>query len=335
MRGRPSPGAYKTVAATVAAVHAFDLEAAAALPPNLRFGTSTWTYEDWKGSIYTRDYGSAAAFKRECLAEYAELPWFRTVGIDHSFYGPPTEATLDRYASQVPADFRWVSKVWKALTVPTREVTLADGRKVEEPSPDFLDPELFLREFLARYDRDGIREHTGPFIFEFGAFGRTTPAWRADFYARLDAFLAALPTSFQYATEIRTPALLEPAYFEVLNAHGATHCFNHWSWMPPLVDQMRASAAAGGLAAPFYVARLLTPLRTSYRDSVQRFKPYDSLKEPHEGMRRDVVRLALRAMARGADAWVLANNRMEGNSPQTIEAIGKRIIERLRREGGD
>ena len=42
-------------------------------------------------------------------------------------------------------------------------------------------------------------------------------------------------------------------------------------------------------------------------------------------MRRDVVRLARRAMERNVPAFVLVNNRAEGNAPLTINAIGRMV----------
>ena len=66
---------------------------AAGIPPLIRFGTSSWTYPGWKGLVYHRDYGGKGT-AAPMLAEYSEFPLFRTVGIDSSFYGPPTDATL-------------------------------------------------------------------------------------------------------------------------------------------------------------------------------------------------------------------------------------------------
>src|SRR5688572_24691996 len=40
------------------------------ISPLLRFGTSTWTYEGWKGDVYKREYRKGR-FKQDCLAEYA------------------------------------------------------------------------------------------------------------------------------------------------------------------------------------------------------------------------------------------------------------------------
>lgn len=96
--------------------------------------------------------------------------------------------------------------------------------------------------------------------------------------------------------------------------------------MPPLVEQMRAAADAGGLEANFYVSRLLTPIGLAYADAVARFSPYDRLQEEQPAMRRDVLRLARRAIERDVEAFILVNNRLEGNSPRSIEALGRMIM---------
>ena len=51
----------------------------------VRLGTSTWTYEGWKGQVYHKTYPKSR-FKQDSLAEYADYQYkgerlFRTVGI--------------------------------------------------------------------------------------------------------------------------------------------------------------------------------------------------------------------------------------------------------------
>ena len=70
------------------------------------------------GWCTTEDYAGRGASAR-MLEEYARFPLFRTVGIDSSFYAPPTEATLASYAEHLPPGFPCVSKVWNQLTVQT------------------------------------------------------------------------------------------------------------------------------------------------------------------------------------------------------------------------
>ncbi|MCB0339054.1 MAG: DUF72 domain-containing protein, partial [Bdellovibrionales bacterium] len=165
-----------------------------------------------------------------------------------------------------------------------------------------------------------------PFVFQFQTLSKEFAEFPDRFFAPLDAFLEQLPKDFQYAIEIRNREFLSPAYFEILNRHGATHCFNHWTRMPPLIDQMKAAARAGGLKASFYVARILTPIGLSYEEAVERYSPYNQIRSPLLQMREDVVRLAKRALDKQITAFIIVNNRAEGYAPMTINDIGSMIV---------
>lgn len=295
-----------------------------ALPPKIRFGGSSWTYPGWKGLIYHRNYKSEREFRATSLEEYAQCPLFRSVGIDSAFYNPPSEELLERYASQVPPSFQWVEKVWERITIPRYPTHPRYGTERGKVNPDFLNPQLFIDTVLKPHLSPAVRPHVGPFVFQFPTI-RPEVLEAHEFVARLHSFLTALPVDFPYATELRNPEFLMPDYFHILNDCGATHCFNHWHLMPPLVDQMRRAALAGGLRADFYVARILTPLGVSYEGAVKLFEPYDAVKRPNEAMRRDVVRLIKRAIERDIDAFIIINNRAEGNSPGTITAIAEML----------
>jgi len=150
------------------------------IPANIRFGTSTWTYDGWAGDVYHRRYRGAQPAQR--LEEYVRYPLFRTVGIDSAFYEPPSEELLRAYAQALPQGFLCVSKVWDRITA--RRLDQARGGL----NPDFLNAGLFKEAVLGPYSR-AFREHAGCFVFEFQAMrGKDLPdpiAW-AD---QLDAFL--------------------------------------------------------------------------------------------------------------------------------------------------
>ena len=299
----------------------FNLKAAESLSSNIRFGTSSWTYPGWKNLIYSDSYKSDKDFRARSLGEYFKCPLFRTVGIDSTFYSAPALATLNRYAELTPENFSWVSKVWERITIPKYPAHKRYGEFAGKGNPDFLNPALFTDKIASVYtESESVKKRTGPFVFQFGSISKSVMS-SAEFFEKLLQFLRALPEEFQYATEIRNRDFLTNDYFNILNETGATHCFNHWNYMPTLKKQMIAAAEAGGLKAPFYVARILTPRGISYSDAVKRFKPYDSIKEPNEEMRKDVVRLAKRAIERTVAAYVIVNNRAEGNSPMTINSI--------------
>jgi len=283
-----------------------------------RFGTSSWAYEGWQGLVYHRPYAKSR-FSQDTLAEYAayavdDAPLFRTVGIDHSFYRPASAKQLARYAEQVPGDFRFCSKVWEDLTIPAYANLPRYGSKSGKPNPRFLDAGAF-REFVLDPAQEGLGQKLGPFIFEFQRWGIEP----ATFLEHLDHFLGQLPRGAQYATEIRNSALLGPRYQDILRAHGVAHVYNHWTAMPPLSEQHRALERI--FTAPHVVLRLLTPLGLAYEKAVERYKPYDRIVQPQPRMRQDTVTLVKQAVAEGKSVYVLVNNRSEGCSPLTVQAI--------------
>ncbi len=297
------------------------------LPETIYLGTSTWAFPGWKGLVYQRAYKSQKEFTAQSLGEYGTVPWFRTVCVDSLFYNPPKPETLVHYASLVPESFRWVSKVWERLTIATYPKHPRYGANAGRENPDFLNIHLFKDAVLEAYRDPNVLARTGPFVFQFAPFSERTMRYR-DFTDRLADFLRQLPDRFEYAVEVRNPEILEEGYFRALNEARVAHCFNHWNSMIPLHQQMRAAAAAGGLTADFYIARLLTPLGTTYQSAEELFEPYDRVQAPNAQMRGDVLRLIRRALSTGKRAFVTANNKAEGNSPLTMVSIGKLIVER-------
>jgi hypothetical protein len=73
------------------------------------------------------------------------------------------------------------------------------------------------------------------------------------------------------------------------------------------------------------VLRLLTPLKMSYEGAKKRAEPYTKIVEELPDMRRDTVDLVKKAVGEQRKAYVLVNNRSEGNAPLTIQALRKAL----------
>jgi uncharacterized protein YecE (DUF72 family) len=298
------------VAADVAAL-------AARIPSNIKFGTSTWTYDGWSGDVYHQTYRGLQPAKR--LEEYARYPLFRTVGIDSAFYEPPSEAVLAAYASALPRGFPCVSKVWDRITAKRFNHDPRWGNLAGLLNPDFLNPELFKEAVLGPYNR-AFRDHAGCFVFEFQAMrGRDVPDV-AVWAGQLDRFLQELPRDWRYAVELRNPELLDPQHGAVLAHHGVAHVFNSWTGMPPIGAQLDLPWV---FTADFTIARALLRPGRAYADAVRLFKPYDRVREPLPELRHDLLRLISEATRRRLEALILANNRAEGNAPGTIRAVAE------------
>jgi uncharacterized protein YecE (DUF72 family) len=291
------------------------------VPPEIRFGTSSWTYPGWHGLVYQKAYPKSR-FSQDCLAEYAafrhgEGMLFRTVGIDHTFYHPPAVPQLSHYAAQVPQGFMFCAKAWEEITVPVYARHARYGSKAGAANPRFLDAAL-CKELVLAPAREGLGATMGPVIFEFQRSGLDPQS----FFEKLDRFFSRLPAGL-FAVEIRHPSLLGPRYRDLLKAHGVAHVYNHWSGMPALSAQHAALERT--LTAGFTIIRLLTPLGVSHADAVRRYAPYDRLVQPIPPMRTDTLALIDQAVAEQKSVYVLVNNRAEGNAPLTIQALADQL----------
>ena len=269
--------------------------------------------------MYRRPYAKTT-FVRECLGEYCQYlhngePLFRAVGNDSSFYRPPTANQLRHYLNQIPEDFEMCFKVWEEITVPSFASHVRYGPKAGQSNPRFLDAKLFNDLVLTPYREAKFEPHLGPFIFEFQRHGLTSD----EFCSRLDRFFGQLPNDFRYAVEIRNAGLLRPDYRKVLDSHGVAHVYNHWSYMPPLLQQHKQMEER--FTAPFTVIRLLTPLNMSHEAAVKRAAPYNKIVGVLPQMRKETVTLIKQAVGENRRAYVLVNNRSEGNAPLTVQAL--------------
>ncbi|MDR3636557.1 MAG: DUF72 domain-containing protein [Isosphaeraceae bacterium] len=284
------------------------------------FGASSWKYDGWLGSIYspgrytTRGKFSQSKFERECLAEYAAT--FPTVCGDFAFYQFPTRDYWHRLFGETPDAFTFGLKVPEDITVLRWPGHARYGKRAGRPNEHFLDADVFRRLFLdalAPY-----RTRVGPLIFEFGTFAKQDFAEAATFFDHLGAFLGALPAGWRYAVEIRNAEYLLPAYFDVLGSRNVAHVFNAWTRMPALGDQVRLADA---FTADFTVVRALLAKGRSYEQAVKAFQPYRAIREPNEDARAGMGQVARRAAKKKEPAFLYVNNRLEGFSPGTIEAV--------------
>jgi uncharacterized protein YecE (DUF72 family) len=300
---------------------------AAAIPSSIRMGTSSWSFPGWRGIVYSSG-ATTAALSRDGLREYARHPLLRTVGIDRSYYAPIPEEDLRRYADQLPDGFLCCAKAPAAVTA-----YMVQGSPRPQPNPDFLSAERFIEETLAPFARAFAR-HAGPFILQFPPLPARAALDPTAFAEMLDAFLDRLPREFEYAVEIRERSLLTDLYRRVLARNGAVHVCNYWSAMPmpgEQADLVRADAA------PFVLVRLLMRPGTRYESQRETMAPFNRIVQQDEHMRRDVLAILRRAAAAGQRAFLLVNNKAEGSSPLTIEAIAERLAATLRtknEEGG-
>jgi uncharacterized protein YecE (DUF72 family) len=287
---------------------------------NVFIGGSSWKYEGWLGQIYSRERYlargkfSKRVFEAECLSEYAET--FPTVCGDFAFYQFPTQEFWDKLFSRVPENFRFAFKVPEQITCKVFPIHDRYGAVAGKDNEAFLDPHIFQEMFVRPLAQYG--QKTALLIFEFGTFSRRSFAGVHEFIDRLDPFLATLGPEFRYAVEIRNADFLERDYFACLRQHNVAHVYNAWSKMPELRYQM---AIPDSKTADFQVCRGLLRQGRVYEKAVEAFAPYTHVQDPNPEARASMRSLVEQALGNKEILFMFINNRLEGNSPETILSL--------------
>ncbi len=296
------------------------LKLAALSDRGVYIGTSSWKYPGWLGQIYTEDHYkvrgqfSEKRFQANCLAEYAAS--FPIVCGDFTFYQFPSEQHWQRLFRSAPATLKYGFKIPEEITVRIFPTHPRYGARAGENNPAFLDAMMLRNLFLDLLEP--YREQIAVLIFEFGTFGKQTFRDVGDFLTQIDPFLAALPGTFRYAIEVRNQEFLTPEYFQCLRGHRVAHVFNAWTRMPEITEQMQLPEV---FTADFTVARALLRRGRPYEAAVEKFSPYKQIQDPNPEVRQALRLLISRARDRSEPSYIFVNNRLEGNAPQTIEAI--------------
>ncbi|HVJ22271.1 MAG TPA: DUF72 domain-containing protein [Polyangiaceae bacterium] len=290
-----------------------DAELAARVPPHVRFGTSSWTFSGWGGIVYPRGV-SDAVLQARGLELYARCPLLRTVGIDRSYYRPLESPELQRYAAQLPSDFRCVMKVWSDVTSRVDHATRA-------LNPHFLSASVFTDAVLGPVS-ESFAAHAGPFVFELAPLRGPELPRRGELPDLLSRFFEALPRGPRYAVELRNRELFTPAYLRALRAYNVAHVLNYWERMPPIGEQLDVP---GIFSADFVVARLLIPPGERYAEKKAEFAPFDRIVTPQPALHEDMARLVAAAGLHRVELFVIVNNKVEGSSPLTIRTIARRV----------
>ncbi len=158
----------------------------------LYVGTSGYAYKAWKGSFYPADLPDS-----RMLRYYGEH--FRAVEINNTFYRMPTATLLQKWADEVPEDFRFVLKAPQRITHQQR---LHDA---DENVAYLFDVASILK------------ARQGAVLFQL------PPGFKKD-VPRLRDFLDLLPPQGRAAFEFRHPSWFDDEVFSLLNENRAALC---------------------------------------------------------------------------------------------------------------
>ncbi|WP_431276512.1 DUF72 domain-containing protein [Variovorax ureilyticus] len=303
---------------------------ASELPPNLRLGTSSWSFPGWAGTVWEGEYEQSVLSKHG-LAAYAQHPLFRAVSIDRSFYKPVTAIQFAAYAAQVPEDFRFTVKA--PSLVADAMVRGEDGRGMQA-NPAFLDPALAATEFV-QPALDGLGHKVGALVIQLSPLPGPMLARMPEVLERLGAMLRSLPAlqpiapDGVIAVEVRNPEFLTSAFCDVLRDAGATYCLGLHSKLPPIEAQLPLLRALW--PAPLVCRWNLNRLHGAYgyEDAKALYEPFDRLLDIDLDTRATLARVIAGTIRAGQRAYVTVSNEAEGSAPLTVQALAEEIRRRL------
>jgi uncharacterized protein YecE (DUF72 family) len=155
-------------------------------------GTSGYSYKEWKGSFYPKDLPA-----KRMLQFYGQR--FPAVEMNGSFYRLPTASSVESWAADVPADFRF------AFKAPQRITHFQRLQGADESVAAFLKVV------------GAAKGKAGPLLFQL------PPNFKKD-APRLSRFLALLPKERRVAFEFRHASWMDKEVFDLLLEHQAALC---------------------------------------------------------------------------------------------------------------
>ncbi|MFC7208046.1 DUF72 domain-containing protein [Comamonas endophytica] len=301
---------------------------AAALPPLLRMGGSTWSYPGWEGLVWDGPYDPSVLAKNG-LTAYAQHPLLRTVCIDRSFWRPLTVSQYAGYAGQSPADFSFVVK---CPSVVTDALVRAEDGRGRETNPAFLDAELAVASFVEPA-LEGLGGKLGVLVFQLSPLTWDWLTRPTDLFARLQALLERVRLQLAQhpqvivAVEVRDPELLVPAFAQVLRAAGATFCLGLHGKMPPIEEQLPLlrSLWPGPLVCRWNLNRRFGPY--GYEDAQKAHAPFNQIVSPDPHTRALLARTIAGVTGAGQRAYVTVSNDAEGCAPRSIALLAEAVLE--------
>jgi uncharacterized protein YecE (DUF72 family) len=166
----------------------------------IEVGTSGWSYRHWEGVLYPPELPP-----RQRLDRYVAR--YRTVELNASYYRWPADSAFAYWRRRLPPGFVLAVKAPRGLTHQRR--LFGPERWIER-----------IREGLARLAP--IRSIL---------LVQLSPRFEIDL-ARLEYFLARLPSHLQVAVEMRHPSWHQEATFQLLDDFGTSYCVMSGARLP-------------------------------------------------------------------------------------------------------
>lgn len=266
----------------------------------VRFGTSSFSSEDWVGPFYP-----PGTKPGEFLAYYASQ--FDTVEVDSTYYAVPSAKVVEGWVAKTPENFIISAKFPRSI-VHGGEAATPDPEMVLKPQKTYAERDRFLKVISI------LGSRLGPLVLQFPYFSKKVFESREPFLERLDKFLSDLPDGFRYGVEIRNPNWLKPDFVEICRKHEAALVMVDQAWMPH-GDQLKKSFDP--ITSDFSYIRLLGD-----RQKIEEItKTWEKEVIDREDSLERWSAFLLELAADKIPTFVYINNHFAGHAPTTLRRL--------------
>lgn len=225
--------------------------------------------------------------------------YFPAVEIDSTFYSPPAEPIVRRWAEHTPATFRFACKL-------SREIT--HNRRLHDCGAELA---AFLRAI------EPLESKLAVILIQL------PPSFAPkDGRLALREFLEQLPHDFRFAIEFRHPGWHRPQIIHLLEKHNVC-----WVWADTSRLNERNLAPFEFLpdTTDFLYLRLLGDYATKYDHDGGHIHRYGKLLWKREAALDSWALKIERHLAERRNVWAFVNNHFEGFSPETCQRLAHRL----------
>jgi len=261
--------------------------------PNLFLGTSSWNFDDWRGSFYPEKLA-----KKNQLSHYATK--FNSVEVNTSFYALPAPSKLIGWTETVPSGFTFSLKMPRAIS---------HNKRLKECRPETL---AYL---------DAVRSlgtMAAPSLLQLPASLTRQNSGRV-LAGYLD-WLAQELDGIQLAVEVRSPDLMTYAFATFLAERSMALVLVDRSGSADLFDEWLTLIEADK-APTFAFIRWIG-------DTDNGPQEYRQITQPRDNALDKWADRIVALIQRNVSIYGYMHNPYEGHSPDSLRRLQARLIER-------
>lgn len=246
----------------------------------ISLGCAGWDYKDWVGAFYPKP-----------LERYNHLEYysnfFDIVEINSTFYNVPNKTTVNNWYNQVPANFKFVVKVWQKIT-----------HNLNDSDLDYLISQFFSQ-------LSPLQEKVIAYLLQFPPWFKFTEKH----LAQLKLLSNEIPQEQKYIIELRDNSWFkEEIVSEFIDGNqfilGATY-------MPGIKAYYLNNQGS-------YYVRLIGDRELNVFNKIQRNQE-ESLNDLIQNLQ------LIEKMPNVFEIFIIVNNHFQGNAPESVNLLKKRL----------